>query len=45
MSWPVAKSAVEGAEAVGESELAFLIEGVRRFLLGRLTGRPGGLDD
>ena len=39
------EEAVERAEAVGESELALWIEGVRRFLLGRLTGSPGGLDD
>lgn len=39
------EDAVERAEAVGEAELAFLIEGLRRFLLGRLTGSAGGLDE
>ena len=36
------EEAVERAETVGEPELALLIEAVRRFLLGRLTGTPGG---
>ena len=35
---------VELAEVAAQSEIAFLVEGVRRFLLGRLTGSPGGLD-
>jgi hypothetical protein len=39
------EDAVERAETVGEPELAFLIEGLRRFLLGRLTGSTGGLDE
>ena len=39
------EDAVERAGAVGEAELAFLIEGLRRFLLGRLTGSAGGLDE
>jgi hypothetical protein len=39
------EEAVERAERAGASELAFVIEGVRRFLLGRLAGCAGGLDD
>ncbi len=39
------KDAVELAEASDQSEIAFVIEGVRRFLLDRLTGGRGGLDD
>ncbi len=39
------EEAVERAEMAGVPELAFMIEGVRRFLLGRLAGDPGGLDD
>jgi hypothetical protein len=35
---------VELAERAAQSEIAFMVEGVRRFLLGRLTGSPGGLD-
>lgn len=35
---------VELAEPAAQPEIAFLVEGVRRFLLGRLTGSPGGLD-
>lgn len=35
---------VELAEVAAQPEIAFLVEGVRRFLLGRLTGSPGGLD-
>lgn len=35
---------VELAEGAAQSEIAFMVEGVRRFLLGRLTGSPGGLD-
>lgn len=38
------EEAVELAEAADEPELAFLIEGLRRFLLGRLMGMPDGLD-
>ncbi len=33
------------AEAVGELGIAFAVESVRRLLLGRLMGEPGGLDD
>jgi hypothetical protein len=36
---------VEAAEAAGHAEIGFAIEGVRRFLLGRLTGDEGGVDD
>ncbi len=36
---------VDRAEAVGEAELAFQIDGLRRFLLGRLTGSAGALDE
>ena len=36
---------VELAEPAAQPEIAFLVEGVRRFLLGRLTGSPGGLDE
>lgn len=36
---------VEQAEAAGHAEIGFAIEGVRRFLLGRLTGAEGGFDD
>jgi hypothetical protein len=35
---------VELAEAASQPEIAFLVEGVRRFLLGRLIGSVGGLD-
>ena len=35
---------VELAEVAAQPEIAFLVEGVRRFLGGRLTGSPGGLD-
>jgi hypothetical protein len=31
---------VELAERAAQSEIAFMVEGVRRFLLGRLTGSP-----
>ena len=33
------------AEQVGEMSVAAAVESVRRFLLGRLQGQPGGLDD
>ena len=36
---------VELAERAAQSEIAFMVEGMRRFLLGRLTGSPGGLDE
>jgi len=36
---------VEQAEAAEQPEIAFMIDGIRRFLLGRLTGSPGGLED
>ncbi len=39
------EEAVERAEIADAPDLAFVIEGVRRFLLGRLTGSAGGLDD
>ena len=39
------EEAVERAEMADAPELAFVIEGVRRFLLGRLAGSPGGLDE
>jgi hypothetical protein len=39
------EEAVEAAEAAGDAEIGFAIEGVRRFLLGRLTGGEGGFDD
>ena len=35
---------VELAEDASQPEIAFLVEGVRRFLLSRLTGNPGALD-
>ncbi|MDQ4134291.1 MAG: hypothetical protein M3179_14080 [Actinomycetota bacterium] len=35
---------VEQAAAAGHTEIGFAIEGVRRFLLGRLTGADGGFD-
>lgn len=38
------EAAMERAEATGEAELAFLIEGLRRFLLGRLIGDAAPLD-
>lgn len=38
------EEAVELAEAADEPELAFLIEGLRRFLLGRVMGIGDGLD-
>ncbi len=37
--------AAAAAETAGAVEVAFAVEGVARFLLGRLTGHPGGLDD
>jgi hypothetical protein len=33
------------AEAIGETSIAFAVDGVRRLVLGRLMGEPGGLDD
>jgi len=33
------------AEAIGEVSIAFAMDGVRKFVLGRLMGDPGGLDD
>lgn len=39
------EEAVERAEMADAAELAFVIEGFRRFLLGRVTGGSGGLDD
>lgn len=39
------EEAIERAEIAGETELAFGIEGIRRFLLGRLMGVEGGPDD
>ena len=33
------------AEDSGQVEISFAVEGVRRFLLGRLMGEPGALDD
>jgi len=36
---------VEVAEEEGQPEIAFLIEGAGRFLLGRLMGGRRGLDD
>jgi len=39
------KDAVELAEAADQSEIAFVIEGVRRFLLDRLTGGRDSLAD
>lgn len=36
---------VERAERDGQVEIALGIEGVRRFLLGRLCGSAGGLDE
>ncbi len=38
------EEAVERAEFAGEPELAFVIEGLRRFLLGRLMGDAAPLD-
>lgn len=38
------EEAVERAESVGEAELAFRIEGLRRFLLGRLMGEATAPD-
>jgi hypothetical protein len=35
---------VELAEDAGQVEIGFAIEGVRRFLLGRLLGERGSLD-
>ena len=35
---------VELAEVADRPEIALLVEGMRRFLLGRLTGSRGGLD-
>lgn len=32
------------AEEAGQVEIGFAVEGLRRFLLGRLVGEPGGLD-
>jgi hypothetical protein len=39
------EEAVDLAEKLDLPEMAFLIEGVRRFLLGRLMGGRGGLHD
>jgi hypothetical protein len=39
------EEAAAAAMAAGALEAAFAIEGVGRFLVGRLTGHPGGLDD
>jgi hypothetical protein len=36
---------VERAGEIGEVGLAFAVDSVRRLLLGRLMGEPGGLDD
>jgi DNA-binding PucR family transcriptional regulator len=36
---------VHDPQALLQFQFAFMIEGVRRFLLGRLVGGPGGLDD
>lgn len=36
---------VERAETADHHEIAFLVEGMRRFLLGRLTGSRTGLVD
>lgn len=33
------------ADESGQLEIGFAVEGIRRFLLGRLMGEPGGLDD
>ena len=33
------------AEQIDEVSVAAAVESVRRFVLGRLQGRPGGLDD
>ena len=38
------EEAVERAESVDEPELAFLVEGLRRFLLARLLGDCASLD-
>ena len=35
---------VELAAVAAQPEIGFLVEGMRRFLLGRLTGSAGGLD-
>ena len=35
---------VEQAGAAGHAEIGFAIEGIRRFLLGRLTGADGDFD-
>jgi hypothetical protein len=35
---------VELAEDAGQVEIGFAVEGVRRFLLGRLMGEGGSLD-
>ena len=39
------EEAIERAEIAGETEVAFRMEGVRRFLLGRLMGVGGAPDD
>jgi len=33
------------AVAIGDVGIAFSIDSIRQFLLGRLMGEPGGLDD
>ena len=33
------------AEAIGEVGVAFAVDAVRKLLLGRLMGEPGGLND
>jgi hypothetical protein len=33
------------AEAIGETSIAFAVDAVRKLVLGRLMGEPGGLDD
>jgi len=33
------------AAAIGDLGIAFSVDSIRRFLLGRLMGEPGGLDD
>ncbi len=33
------------AEAIGEMSIAFAVDAVRKLLLGRLMGEPGGLYD
>ena len=35
---------VTRAEALGEVEIALAVDSVRRLLLGRLMGEPGGLE-